>query len=692
MKKPIRTPDPASVPARTSPSASAAPSDSRKNNFDLDKLLISLDGHGGSILWRAAEFFACLLTVLLPIKFASFVSAPEGGALYWSDPLSLVFIAWPLPVFMMATPVLLAVTVCAALFRDPTRTVDGRESLDGLSTLQWDISLRSPLIKYGALWCILGGVSVLGLVNASCMGYPPQMIAHTLSLACYALSLSILLSGHREFAKALTGSLVLGGVLSLCSGMYQYWRGFDALREHVQAQSAAAGRDIVNENMAIRIGEARVQADFNSCNVYGAYLAALLPFLTVLFWRFGNERVSPPKLSRRLFGGLAFAMTLFLLVKTDSRGAVFSLLAAGAAVFFFSRLPRKWKLAGAGLLFLGVAGLAAMVAFGRGALSMYVRFDYVQAAARMMFEHPLTGTGWGDFLHDYPILRLWRDKEAPHSPHNMVMLFGSQCGIAGFLAALAVLAYPVVEACRQIRRTNWRDLKDVFALVPAFSCLILSAGTLLDIGFETTAYSGVLIAFSLLVLMRDMPPSLRPWLQPGWRKRPDDVNKLKTPSLLTFVLFALFFMFVSFGAAAECFQAEKTYSALITELNPEYSFEHQNDPGYVPSLGRVQHLLREAVKADPRSPFPWNAAADYMFAIGDAKKAMTSIDQVIELDPLQSSHYVKRARMNYWIAGMNVTDTVKKDLETARRLAPKNPELNRPDADICRAAFTPKEP
>ena len=48
--------------------------------------------------------------------------------------------------------------------------------------------------------------------------------------------------------------------------------------------------------------------------------------------------------------------------------------------------------------------------------------------------------------------------------------------------------------------------------------------------------------------------------------------------------------------------------------------------------------------------------------------------------------------MNYWIAGMNVTDEVRRDLATARRLAPKNPELNRPDADICRAAFTPKEP
>ena len=71
---------------------------------------------------------------------------------------------------------------------------------------------------------------------------------------------------------------------------------------------------------------------------------------------------------------------------------------------------------------------------------------------------------------------------------------------------------------------------------------------------------------------------------------------------------------------------------------------------------------------------------------------MTCIGQTIELDPLQSAHYVKRARMNYWLAGMNVTDAVKQDLATARRLAPKNPELNRPDVEILAAPFTPKEP
>ncbi len=609
-------------------------------------------------LWRIAECFACILTVLLPVKFASFVSAPEGGALYWSDPLSLVFIAWPLPVFMMASPILLGLTLAAAVSRR-------------------DMPLCPPLVRYAALWCILGGESALGLVNASCKGYPPQMIAHTLSLACYALSLAILLSGRRGFARMLTGSLVIGGVLSLCSGMYQYWYGFEALREHIQARTAAGGREIA-DGMAVRIREGRIQADFNSCNVYGAYLAALLPFLTVLFWRFGNERVSPPKLSRRLFGGLAFAVTLFLLVKTDSRGAVFSLLAAGAAVFFFSRLPRKWKLAGAGLLLLGVAGLAAMIWLGRGALSMYVRFDYVQAAARMMFEHPVTGTGWGDFLHDYSILRLWRDKEAPHSPHNMVMLFGSQCGIAGLLAALAVLAYPVVEACRQIRRTNWRDLKDVFALVPAFSCLVLSAGTLLDIGFETTAYSGVLIAFSLLVFLRDAPRT--------------ESSVVPRPSQRAVAALVFLFGVVSFWVSYRYFEAERAFSALTGELSPEYSFEHQDDPGYIPPLDRVQHLLREAVKAAPDSPFPWNAAADYMFATGHTDEALEYMGKTIELDPLQSAHYVKRARMNYWIAGMNVTDEVRRDLETARRLAPKNPELDRPDLDICRAAFIRKEP
>ena len=646
MKKPIRT-------HKTGPAAPvpATPSPDRSVGHAADSAL-------SRCLWRTAEVFACLLTALMPVKFASIVTVPEAGALYWSDPFSLLIINWPLPAFMIAAPLLLFLTVAAALCRS-------------------NMTQSLPLLKYGGLWIVLSGVSLLGLSDASCMGYPPQMIAHTLALASYALALAILLSGRREFARMLTGSLALGGVLSIAYGLYQYKYGFEELREHLRSQSKATGRG-VSESMSVRIAEERVFANFGSCNVYGAYLAGLLPFLTVLFWRFGNERVTPPKLSRRLFGGLALVVTFFLLVKTDSRGAVFSLLAAGAAVFFFSRLPRKWKLAGAGLLLLGAAGLAAMIVFGRGALSMYVRFDYVQASARMMLKHPLTGTGWGDFLHDYGILRLWRDKEAPHSPHNMVMLFGSQCGIAGFAAALAVLAYPVLAVCRQVRRTDWRNPQSFFALVPGISCLILSAGILLDVGFEAPAYAGALIAFSLLVLMRDAPSE--PVGRPG--------NALTR----TVALLPMLFVAAAFHVSWSVFQGEKAYSALLNEVNhPEYSFEHRDDPGYVPPLNRVQSLLRKAVWAAPRSPFPWNAAADYMFMTGYADKAMTAVNHTIELDPLQSSHYVERACMLYKIAGETVTDEVRRDLETARCLTPKNPELDRPDAEICREAFIRKE-
>jgi len=639
MKRPIPTPD--------APSGSVSPASAAGTASPARRAL-----------WRTAEGFAWLLTVLLPVKFASFVSAPEAGALYWTDPLSLVVIAWPLPVFMIAASALLVLTALAAAVRG-------------------DVPIRPALLKYGALWMVLGGVSFLGLADASCLGYPPQMIAHTLSMACYAVSLSVLLSGRKAFAKTLTGALVLGGVLSLASGLYQWWNGFEALREHVLAQAEAAGHAVINENFAAKLREQRIQADFASCNVYGAYLAAFLPFLAVAFWRFGDERVSPPKLSRRLFGGAVFAVTLFLLVKTDSRGGVLSLLAAGAALFFLSRLPRAWKLAGAALLCVGAAGLAAMFMFGRGGITFLVRLDYLQSAARIMLKHPLTGTGWGDYLFDHEVLRLWKSHETAHSPHNMLMLFGSQCGVAGFLAALAVLAYPAVEACRRARRTDWSFRSDLFLLVPAFSCMILVVGSLMDVSFETPAFCGALIAFSLLTLNSD-----------GSAEPAEAKTALRRAGFALTVAFAA----VSLVASAWYFRAERSFSRLTSELDPRFSFEHSADPNYRPPYDRVIQLVLRAAADAPRSPFPFIATVDYMLTDDRPKAALFCLDKAIEFSPLQSTLYVKRACINYALSGMTVTDAVGRDLEAARRLAPNNPGLNQPDDELCRRAFTPKEP
>ena len=89
MKKPIRTHE-SSSPDQTTVSCPAGAM-SRRPNVAI-----------ANAIWRITECFAWLLTVLLPIKFASFVSAPEAGALYWTDPFSLVVISWPLPVFKVS--------------------------------------------------------------------------------------------------------------------------------------------------------------------------------------------------------------------------------------------------------------------------------------------------------------------------------------------------------------------------------------------------------------------------------------------------------------------------------------------------------------------------------------------------------------------------------------------------------------
>jgi len=53
---------------------------------------------------------------------------------------------------------------------------------------------------------------------------------------------------------------------------------------------------------------------------------------------------------------------------------------------------------------------------------------------------------------------------------------------------------------------------------------------------------------------------------------------------------------------------------------------------------------------------------------------------------------VLRNAIRIRIGGMSATPEESRDLATARRLAPKNPELNWPDVDILAAPFTPKEP
>ena len=91
---------------------------------------------------------------------------------------------------------------------------------------------------------------------------------------------------------------------------------------------------------------------------------------------------------------------LFLLKETGSRGGVLALLGGGFLVLPCLKLARKWKILLWSLVPCGLAAFVLLVKFGRGFNSMLIRFDYYQAALRMMLIRPFTGAGWGEFLND----------------------------------------------------------------------------------------------------------------------------------------------------------------------------------------------------------------------------------------------------------------------------------------------------
>ena len=199
---------------------------------------------------------------------------------------------------------------------------------------------------------------------------------------------------------------------------------------------------------------------------------------------------------------------VFVLVKTGSRGAFFAMIAGGLAACFM--LVSSWK-GRIGMIAGGLAGFgffAAVVAMGRGFTSMQFRMDYYWAAFRMMLRHPFAGTGWGDFFHDYLGMKLLHNSEAPHSAHNMLLLFGSQTGIAGFLIVTAALLIPwigglsLIIKLRNDGKSIWKENDGIFILAILLGCLIFGMDSLLEISYECPAFICIWNVLALILLQK----------------------------------------------------------------------------------------------------------------------------------------------------------------------------------------------
>lgn len=600
-----------------------------------------------ALLLKGAEYLLLFLTFIAPIKFASIVSVPEMPASYWFDPISILFTSWPVYLFCFVSTILLAVVLTAHLF-------NGKFFLKNKTALIWS-----------AGFILLAIFSLCGWINASCKEYPLQMISYTFGTGSFILAAFLLIDNRPELLTNLFRAMLCGTTLSIFSGIYQYFWGFDELIQHVKNQVETNGMLAENDGIYRRIIERRIQADFSVCNVYAGFLAMMLPVMAMALWKFGNEKVQPEKLSRWLLSGIGAVVMILLLIQTGSRGGVLAVGAGVVCLCLALPMSKKQRFAFWLLVLLGIAGFVTMIVAGRGAKSMIFRADYDYGALQMMWKHPFAGTGWGDFFHDFQILKLIEDREAPHTPHNFLLLYGSQCGIISFLIACFLLLYPVILHIRHLRKNPGQDVMH-YAVLTAICAAILDYQ--LELSYETPAF---VCSWAILVLWALYK------MDSGYFQEPKRIPAGRWV-LLACILATIPVAILEFRQM----YGEMKFNEFHELMNPRYSKNQTSakDAFRLPPADQALKLFRITVEQSPYNPFPWMMMSDYLTARGDLYNAKGYTDKAIALSPQRASFYLRRARLTYMATGS--AEKAADDLKQVRALFPKNPEYQVSDIEL----------
>jgi hypothetical protein len=407
---------------------------------------------------------AVFLTFLLPLKFGMMTGVPEVATALPSTVLAVVLIFWPPILFSVLSSLLLIGILFAAPPLDENR----------------DKTLLIPLS-----WILLFLSVLPGFINASTLDFPIIQTALFSGFAAFAMAIYRLISVRPDIKIWLINAIVLSTVITVFLGLNQYLYGFKETLDYIYAKELETGQKVAPAMMS-RLLQTRVFATFSICNSLAAHLILTIP---VCIWGILNSKIitksililigvtvifmaMPPATSRILFFAISFAvlfalsliilkfsdknhrvisiltlipillLILFVFRHTYSRGAFLGL---GCAFLFSAMLipvKLKYKVAFCVLIALSSVFLITSDIAERSLASMTVRFDYYLSALKMFLQHPLCGTGWGDFFHEYTKIKTFHGDEAPHTPHNVILSFASQAGIAGLLASLLVLTAP----------------------------------------------------------------------------------------------------------------------------------------------------------------------------------------------------------------------------------------------------------
>ena len=569
-----------------------------------------------NILRKITVFYLGFLSVLLPLKFATLAMMPEASCYFPAELWEYIIVTLPSPALGIAGGAGLLLSIAAF----------GREF--------W----RKNISHNWSLWAWLAAflLAFIGFFNASMSDYPVMATAHIAGFLAYMSGIYLYLQSDEHSKSKLLTWWASGLLLVLASGLYQYFIGFDEQLAFYYSESGAAA-NIDNIDMSSKMAERRIFATFSGCNVLAGYLllTGAIGFYIMYKW---SGKFAPADKSRILFCGILTAALLFVLLNTGSRGALAAIGGTVIYTLFWLKIKTKYKISGALLIVLGIAGLIMLsVCFGRTFGSFTERIGYWRTSALMMAENWYAGSGWGDFFIDNMRFRVIDLEETARGPHNLFLIFGCSCGVFAMLAVMAAVIIGLLNASISFLRE-----KNMENSVIMFSIAMFSLHSMLDVNFQIGA--SMAIFCTLTVIGADGFKSFA-------------MNKIcKAAMFLIMIFISIYGIYNS----KKLIDAEKSYDFFKTQIHTSLSKRTVTPADVLAAYDDVESKR-------PGSAFHPVDLYNYFSMLGMNQNALPYLELAIKRSPERAGYYYYRAM---FMARQGRKLEALHDIHKARKLYP----------------------
>jgi putative inorganic carbon (hco3(-)) transporter len=305
--------------------------------------------------------------------------------------------------------------------------------------------LRIPRLTY--VWLLVAGFGAVAMFWGSYRLTAMHEVVRMLKVTLLFIVLVNELATPRRVLHAASG-ITLGVLLQALVGMYQY-----ITREHL-------GLDILGETGAgtldqlaadsVRVeGVFRVGAFLNHPNIFGAYLAALLPVALAVYML---SRGGPLKLLGLLTAALGSAALMASLSRSGWLSFAVSASVLAALVLLHGRMRMRALLPAAAsglvlsLVLVAFSGQIIERIFESKPDAVLGRLEYAQTAMGMIAAKPVLGHGLNSYVYVAPPFTRYGPRKAADvyknwlpPVHNIYLLWAAETGYTGLAIHLLLL-------------------------------------------------------------------------------------------------------------------------------------------------------------------------------------------------------------------------------------------------------------